>query len=286
MPSQKINGVLVKISIRIFPNTREDKSITDEVRARKSLGIGAGKWLKHVLPDECLKPIREIGREARQTHYDMTLPWEDNYRLLSAKAHDSYEDRLRAHTAVFDKAVEAFGDSYDSWVKQAKIMHGKTFNPEEYPVWETMAANFGIGREITPVPVASHFVSSITGEAVAALRSELESRNETRVREAVKDTWNRLIVPVQHIADKLTGRDAIFRDSLIENVREIVDLVPALNITGDAQLVALAQTIKEQFASLDPELLRENHAVRRDTAAAARSIMERFGGIGRRKFAA
>jgi hypothetical protein len=287
MSNKAIEAVLVRLNISIFPNTRQDPAITDEVRARKSLGIGAGKWIKHMFPVEAFDPIRKIGGEARRKHYDQTLPWEDNNRLLTVAARSKYHEGIDEFRAAFDEAAAAFLTDYDNWLNQARIMHGKTFNEVEYPLARDMKSHFGFAIEYYPVPHSSHFImKGVAQKAVDEMRLDLESRNQTRLQEAVRDTWRRLMDPIQKIADTLSSPDSIFRDTLVGNVNDIVDLVPALNVTGDHQLVAFANDIKTRFASLDPQILRNDNAVRKDTAAAARAMLERFGSVGKRKFAA
>ena len=47
--------------------------------------------------------------EARQEHYFMTLPWDDNgYRVLPAAVYMEHTEKLREYTRQFRAAVEAF----------------------------------------------------------------------------------------------------------------------------------------------------------------------------------
>ncbi len=286
MPEPEVKAVLVRLNVRIFPNTRQDKAITDEVRLKKALGVGAGKWVKHLFPDEAFKAIREAGGEARRRHYDLTLPWEDGSRMLPVKGHDSYKDSMFAHTQVFNQHVKAFGDQYPQWVAQAELMHAKTFDASLYPDWEIMRGNFGFAIEYTPVPKASHFLTKdMASEAVEEMRAQLESLNRTRIDAAVRDIWNRLMTPVQALSEKLSSKDGIFRDSLIGNVTEILDLVPQLNLTNSADLQRAADQIKERFANLDPQTLRSDVNVRKQVAAEAKDLIAKFGQVGKRRFA-
>ncbi|MDB6017687.1 MAG: uncharacterized protein JWR19_2176 [Pedosphaera sp.] len=286
MSEANIKAVLTRLSIRTFPNTRQDQKITDEVRLKKALGIGAGKWVKHVFPEEAFKNIRECGGEARRRHYDLTLPWEDGYRLLPSAAHASYEDQFKSYGDKFWKAIGEFEASYDKWVKLAKEMHGKTYDPSLYPDWRNMRGNFGFGAEYTPVPKSSHFITGgIAADAVAEMKADLETHNEARVKAAVQDTYTRVMAPVQAIAEKLSNKETIFRDSLIENVKTIVGLVPSLNLTDDADLSRIAKEIGEKFANLDPEILRSDLSLRKETAKAAKELVAQFGKIGKRRFA-
>jgi hypothetical protein len=188
--TKNINAVLARLSIRIFPNTRADQEITDEVRLKKSLGIGAGKWIKHVFPDEAFADIRETGGEARRRHYDLTLPWEEGYRLLPAGAHPGYEKEFESFKALFHSRVTQFERKYDDWIEAAKVMHNGTFNPELYPDWLVMQKHFEFKIEYSPVPKAAHFVTSgLASQAVAEMKADLEKHTQQRVKAAVQDTW-------------------------------------------------------------------------------------------------
>ena len=48
----EINALLVRLSIRVFSNTRKDPALTNEVLDKHSLAATAGRWLKVKLPAE------------------------------------------------------------------------------------------------------------------------------------------------------------------------------------------------------------------------------------------
>lgn len=285
MPTE-IKAVLVRLSISIFANTRQDPDITNEVRTRKKLGIGAGKWVRHIFPQEALKDIRAKGGVFRRQHYDLTLPWDDGCRLLPANAHAHYSNQYEIGRTNYFAARDAFGNTYDHWCAESKTMHGKSFDPSLYPKWAKMRDLFSFNVEFLPMPKASHFITSgIAADAVEEMRQSLEAANQIRVEAAVKDIWTRLLEPVKKIADALCDKETIFRDTLVENVKEIVALVPSLNLTNDVALRALATEIETKFSALDVEALRTNPVVRREVASQAKEIAARFGALGRRRFA-
>ena len=279
--SKELNAVLVVLSIRTFSNQRQDRAITDEVKLKKALGNGAGKWVKFKLPDECLTPIRKFCGIVRQFHYDHTSPWDDGQRLLSGKARDGYDKRMIEFKAEFDKLVDEFVAQYPNWVEQAKIMHAGTFDASDYPEAETVKHMFDLGRCYFPVPKPEHFnveMKELYGNALVMI-------TEQKVSQAVQDAWDRLLKPVQAMCEKLSSPDSIFRDSLVENVKEMTSLIPELNLTGDAKLTEAAETISKQLADLNAETLRESKVERKAAAEKAKEILTRFGGLGKRKLA-
>jgi hypothetical protein len=276
-----VNALLVKLSISIFSNQRQDREITDDVKSRKALGNGAGKWVKFKFPDKMLEPIRKVANEVRTFHYNHTSPWEDGQRLLSGKVNAKYEERMTAYSAEFWEVVDAIKPNYDSWIEQARIMHAGTFDSTDYPDWEGFRNTFAFGREYYPVPKPEHFnveMKELYGAGLVAI-------TEKKIGEAVADTWDRMMKPVMAMAEKLTKPDAVFRDTLVENVKEMVELVPALNLTEDPALTKAATEIGKQLAAFKADDLRNNKVVRKDAAEKAAKLVERFGAVGKRKLA-
>ena len=76
------------------------------------------------------------------------------------------------------------------------------------------------------------------------------------------------------MAAKLADKKGIFRDTLVTNIVELCQILPALNLTGDAQLEKLRQQAEQLVKGLDPQDLREVPAVRRATAKKAREIQD------------
>lgn len=282
MSDKKIKGVLVRLKISEFTNSRKDPEITDEVQLRKKLGVGSGKWIKYKLPIDALDPIQKYAREIRRLHYELTLPWEDGLRLLPLKSQESYNARMEAAKAEFNKRVQTFVGQYPEWVKQARIMHGQTFNNNDYPT--NIEDSFDFVLVYEPIPTSSGFVQGIAKDIVDKMKSELEARNQERVSEAVADIWNRLVEPVKKMADTLANKEQIFRDTLVENIKEICDLVPQLNLTNSDALVAAANEIKTQLSNINADTLRQDMSLRKEVAEKAATLASRFGAIGKRKF--
>jgi hypothetical protein len=78
------------------------------------------------------------------------------------------------------------------------------------------------------------------------------------------------------MAEKLADPKAIFRDSMLENTREICALLPRLNFTDDPDLETMRQQVEATLLK-HPEALRNDPDLRRDTAAEAKKIMDAMG---------
>lgn len=280
----QLNAVRVRLSISLFPNTRSDEGITQEVKERHALGEGSGRWVKSKLPEKYLAAVRKCAGAVRKWNNELTLPWEDGERLLTTRAQPKYADEFMGHHAKFLCLIDDFVASYPEALIEAQIMHNGTFEPEDYPAVANVPDLFRMGITYEPVPSAGHFVETLAGEAVAKMREDLEARNTERVQWAVQDLWKRVLGPVLHLAEMLSSPVPCIREPLLGNVSEIIGLIPELNLTGDSQLSAAAEAIKSMVAGLSTGALKESPVLRLETAQKALAIAQQFGVMGARKF--
>jgi hypothetical protein len=276
-------AVLVRLTVRTFSNVREDDALTEEVKTLHKLQGKAGVWKKFKLPEHALSGVRRVANKARAAHYGLTLPWEDGARLLPLSARERYQGTMDDARAEFQRAVSEFVANYPDAVEESRRIHNGTWRADDYPPVETVALQFGMASTFEPVPAESHFAKTITGPALDQMRADLTAANNARVKGAVQDLWTRILGPVEKLAQTLADPQAIFRDSLVGNVSEILDLVPLLNVTADSSVARAADTIRKTLKGLDADTLRANKVLRKLTSEAAGSIVRQ---LGARKFAA
>ena len=71
-----------------------------------------------------------------------------------------------------------------------------------------------------------------------------------------------------------------FKDSLVENIRDLCQVLPRLNLTGDADLNNYCELVKQKLAVLDAGDLRENEVARKSAANEAQGILDAMAGYG------
>jgi hypothetical protein len=64
------------------------------------------------------------------------------------------------------------------------------------------------------------------------------------------------------------GKALKFHDTLVENMRDLLDRVPALNLTGDPEITTMTNAMRELVA-YDANTLREDFSVRSEVSAKA-----------------
>jgi hypothetical protein len=73
----------------------------------------------------------------------------------------------------------------------------------------------------------------------------------------------------------LADPKAIFRDSLVDNIKEQCALLSRLNFMDDPNLEAMRQHVEGSLIK-HPDALRNDPDLRRDTAAEAKAIMDKM----------
>jgi hypothetical protein len=114
---------------------------------------------------------------------------------------------------------------------------------------------------------------TLSQEEIAVIAGRTEERVAQAFKDAQADAVKRLYDAVARIRERLASPDAIFRDSLIENARELCGVLSRLNLADDAKLEELRRET-ELLAVTNPQTLRDLPEVRNDTANRAQSILD------------
>jgi len=128
-------------------------------------------------------------------------------------------------------------------------------------------------------------VDYLCEEKLIELRQQLDGEVQRAGQVAGQQVMARVLSCVDRICERLADPDAVFRDSLIDNLREVLEIAPALNIAGDPAVSRLVTECRDKLLKA-PDTLREVAAVRHLTAEHARNISLRFGNMGGRRLAA
>jgi len=278
-----MQAILTSLKISTWSNSIVDKAITTEVTQQKGAKDKLLRVSKRKLGGDTLAKLTKLCGVARTEHYRLTASWDDGIRALPLAYRTEYERIMGEIATEFESIVNDFCIEYPSLVEQARIDLGTAFKPEDYP--ESPRDRFAFRYEFSPIPEADHFViSGLLDAEMDVYRRRLDRDNERRIAQMHADILERALTPIQRLTEKLSDPEAIFRDSLVENVREAMQVLDTLNIENDMRLLALRDAIGSQLSNLDADMLRENKVLRRTTAEAAGQIVKVFNQNAVRKF--
>ena len=129
---------------------------------------------------------------------------------------------------------------------------------------------------VFPVP-SNDFRVQISDEELSRIQSDVETRVQDAAEQAMKEAWQRLYDKVKHMAEKLADPKAIFRDTLIDNTKEVCSVLSRLNFADDPDLETMRQQVESSLVNNHPDSLRNDPDLRRVKAAEAKDIMNKMG---------
>lgn len=270
-------ALLVHLTVSQWTARKYDKRASKEVTTAHGAASAAGRFNKSLLPmNDKLENIHKKTTFIRTKYYDNTLPWGlDGTMMLPTANYLSFMSDFRKEKGEWEQLVQEFLDEYDQMKLDAQRILGSLYDPADYPTALELRHKFKMDMAVFPVPSAD-FRVAIGSEELTRIQQDVERRVKEAEQAALKDVWNRLYERVKHIAEKLADPKAIFRDSMIENAKEICALLPRLNFADDPNLEAMRQQVEASLIK-HPDALRNDPDLRRDTAATAKEIMDKMG---------
>lgn len=267
-------AMLIALSISQWTARKFDKKVTAAVDVAND-SKNAGRFNKLLVAKEVLEDINKIASAARAYHYKVTLAWSDNGdRLLPAALFMDYRDCVSEHKNQFENAVMRLVRDYPALKADAHKRLGKMYDPLDYPPVEQIRKRFDMATFITPIPTEHDFRVQLSEGVATEIRRELSEALTSRQEQTLKECWARLRERIEHMHTKLSDEKGIFRDSLIENTRELIDVLPALNITNDPDLARMADEVSKLL--VDPGRLRSDKGLRAAKAQEVADILSRM----------
>lgn len=270
-------ALLVQLNVSQWTARKYDKRASKEVMTAHGAASAAGRFNKSLLPmNDKLENIHKKTTFIRTKYYDNTLPWGlDGTMMLPTANYLAFMSDFRKEKGEWESLVQEFLDEYDQMKLDAQRILGSLYDAADYPNVLELRHKFSMDMAVFPVPSAD-FRVAIGSEELTRIQQDVERRVKEAEQAALKDVWNRLYERVKHMAEKLADPKAIFRDSMVENAREICAMLPRLNFSDDPNLEAMRQQVEASLIK-HPEALRNDPDLRRDTAAEAKAIMDKMG---------
>lgn len=273
--------MIVNLQIGVWQGYRLDKDASRRVTEDAGADRDAARVNKHLVPKEALKGIVAASGAVRTHFYAQTLPWKDNGdRLLPRRRYMRFIAEHSGLVHEFEAAVEAFlSNTYLAARDGAEFRMGELFKADDYPRPDALRGRFYAKLDIDPVTEAGDFRVALDNDATDAVRRSIEDALKERIGRAMADVWARLQDTLGHFAAKMADTDAVFRDSTVKNLEEIIDILPDLNILNDPNLERIAEDMRRTLSGYDAKTLRGDVTQRAQAAAEAQRIMDDMAGF-------
>jgi hypothetical protein len=272
-------AMLVDLRFSCWLPDRIDKPITQEVAERYDIQAAvAGRYKKNLIDPRTpsYKAIRYGLGRMRTRHYWFTLPWTQNGpRILPAASFAAYSQEMRvARNDWLTVTVPRFLSEWPRLVYKARGDLKGAWREADYP--HDLAEYFDCDLLVLPLPSGADFRVNLQDADVAAIRANITAEVNKGLTQAARVPYERLHDSVQRVVERLSMEKPQFHDSLIDGLKELCDMLPALNLTQDSELEELRQHTLAMLANITPEGLRQSVGMQTRVLGTARELVDRM----------
>lgn len=249
-------ALLITLTLSQWSGRRYDRVATNTVHSTHETAAQVGNYNKKLLPNAVeLEKVHSMGGALRKFVTERTLPWlSDGTRIVSGAYYLEFIRELNSRKDELDRAVRTFISAYPKLQVEAQSKLGTLYCASDYPSQDELARMFRCKVTVMPVPSSGDFRVELDQNEI----DEFNSKMREVEANALKDAYSRLSEVISKATARLSDKDAKFKDSLIENVKDLVAIMPHLNIMGDNQLTALTTEVDQVIGKVDAEVMRNN----------------------------
>jgi hypothetical protein len=263
----------INVTVGMWMGYKLDKEKTREVTSAAGAEDDAARVNKHLMKKEYLAPTVSKGSAVRNHLYKRTLPWKDSGdRLITRKLFTKFmEEHSVLKDAFYNEVDILLTKWYPTAIDQAHFRMGAMFDPDDYPSIATLRKKFYVSLDIDGITTAYSTTDDFRLEGS-------EDVTQARVTKAMAGLYEKLSKPLAHFAETMSNEEKVFRDTTVSNLRDIVEVLPLLNFTGDPDLAALGDRIGKSLTRYEAKDLRNNKVTRAAAGDEACEILESMQG--------
>jgi len=277
------SAVLVELNISVWPASKIDREMTEQVNTGASATRDASQTKKNLFAGTSLrKDIEKFAARVRLYHNTHTLPWADKgQRLLPTKLFMEYKQTMNGYAQTFDFMCDNFFVEYPRLVAEAPTNLGTMYRAEDYPDLDEVKSKFGFRRAVDPIPESGDFRLDVSADDLTELKNHYEQQHSSRLADAMKAPWDRLHTMLVGISQKLTDKEGEddkkrYFDSLITNPLELCELLGKMNVTNDPKLEEARRQLEVAMMGANMESIKESAVAREEVKAKVDAILSKF----------
>ena len=268
-------SMLIHLHIGQYGGRAEDKEVTRFVENAFNI-VGTGRWNKKLIPER-LARINSHAQKARAIHQFLTVPWDfAGTALLPNDLYFEYMEKMQPIKDTFVMEAERLVQDYTEIIESEKVRLGPHFKDSDYPPAWKLANKFQFNVAIYPVPESGDFRVSLADYELDRLKQDMEKNIMSKVADNTKGLWLRVHEAMQDLVDRLNGPRGMRYDSpVVDNLKKLAKILPALNFAQDPELDTMAQEIDAKLTNYKPEEIRDDEGIKKIVQDEAEKLLDR-----------
>ena len=275
------SAVLVELNISVWPASKIDREITNQVNASASAHKDASQTKKNLFAGTSLRAdIEKFAARVRLYNNQHTLQWADKgERMLPTKLFMEYKQTMNGYERTFEMLCDNFFDQYETLVQEAKTNLGAMYKAEDYPDLTEVRSKFSFRRSVKPLPEAGDFRLDVPANDLEEMKQAYEAQYAEKLADAMRTPWERLHEVLLGMSKKLEDSgDAKkrYHDSLLSNPLELCELLTKLNVTNDPKLEDARRQVELAMLGADIDGVKDDPTVRENLKSKVDAILGKF----------
>ena len=280
--SLKDTAMLVHPRFKVWSGRKLDKEATKKLCQDAGAKEGAARVNKSLMADEPqIKKIRKLMGQARNYHYDHTLPWEDRNggRILPTGLFIPYQKQMEKFIDQIRKEIAVFCE--ESYYKQA-VAKGKadlgTLGQDDYewPSLSKIKYMFEAELDFYPIPDQTDFRVQLGAHDLQRLKASAAQTEKNVIKAATEKLWERLHKLAKLADEALSDPDYGFHKTTPKKIKHFSEIVGALNIGEDRFIEEIAKELAEGFKPEEVDDIKKDPNRRAEAAQKAQTAHEKI----------
>lgn len=282
-------ALLVALTVKRWHIGRNERLVESKVASENGAEVGMMSVRKKLVRKDAISELRIIEADLRSWHHLLTSPWDDSgYRILSNAGYLTYVKKINELMARYSAAADLFvNEQYDDLKIDARKRLGKLYHEADYPSKKALRAMYQARIHPASIQSGEDFRVQMGDAEVSVIRKQITADVEEKLERSHRSVWERLAEVLTHAVERLKkySVDADgkvnhpFRESLVGNIKELLDIVPVLNVFDDEKLTEFTVKIRAEIAGYSAEVLRDDAAIRAKVIDAADDILDKIRGF-------
>jgi hypothetical protein len=208
-----------------------------------------------------LESLEKLHGEARAHHRSVTQPSiTDGLRLVPCGVELDHARAMREYRERHERLAQQFLGDYPRLLAEAPAVLNGLYDERVWKPLEVTAQRFRFELEYLPCPTNGKWADWLQASVMAA-QQELTERLEECIR---------------RVAERCASDGPLY-ESVFGNLKEVLALVPHLNLADDPKIAAIAAQAKSLVKDRDRLAAKEGKSERKATAREAERIASMFG---------
>ena len=273
-------AMLMRYQEKSYNPYKRDREMSATTAAAYNADADYISVTKRLVPKSDYAAIQSQMSKMRKMRDFYTRPWDTGIRVMPTANFFDFSDEFSKANSELESLVAEFDQKWP--VIRANVISALGDSYREGDIPESVVGRIGINVTYSPIPRAGDFRApeNLDPEDVAKIEAQMLADFQERFKST--DLWQRVHSAVEHISERLhsyetdpiTGKaNTRLYESVIGNLRDLVSVLPKLNISGDADLDNMHKRLEQELCYYDISVLKDNDIIRQDVASKADQIL-------------